>query len=157
MEEGWTVSETVTLESLRGLRMLDARGEFVSAEPADDWRDRDARVVILRLDGTLYWFQEDPDDGYRSSMSHVRIADARDLPDGCLATFEPRLVNCELRTKPEDEHSWISRDEVLFGIDEATGMVLFEIGTENLDDYYPYFVSRWTPPDALASQSKESA
>ena len=32
------------------------------------------------------------------------------------------------------------------GTDEATGTVLFEIGTENTDDYYPSFISYWNPP-----------
>jgi hypothetical protein len=139
----------VDLSELCGLRWLDARGEFVGAR--EDKYDDAPRVVILRLDGTLYWFQEDPSDGYRSSLSHVRVALPDDLPAGCLAAFTARLVSCAVRTKSFDErfHDPERRDEVLIGIDEATGSVLFEIGTEHVDDYYPSFISYWMPPEAL--------
>lgn len=151
------MSTLVTLESLAGLHMLDARGEFVGNKE-HDWQDGSPRVVLLRLDGVIYWFQEDPSDGYRSSLSHVRVARPDDIPDGALAAFPERLVSCALRTEPNHDWYWRSeadedatygqrRDEVLVGTDEATGTVLFEIGTENLNDYYPSFVSHWTPPE----------
>lgn len=136
----------VGLDALCGLRMLDARGEFVGV-PTHDFAADNPRVVVLRLDGDLYWFQEDPDDGYRSSLSHVRIAVPEDLPSGSLAEFPPRLVSCAVRDKPHHDYG-LQLDNVLVGTDEATGTVLFEIGTENIDDYYPCFVSRWTPPRA---------
>lgn len=135
----------IPLSDLCGLRMLDARGEFVG-EKQHDWHDDSPRIVVLRLDGVLYWFQEDPSDGYRSMLSHVRVALDSDLPAGCLAAFPPRLVSCAVRTKSTEEQYGES-DEVLVGTDEATGTVLFEIGTHNYDDYYPSFVSRWTPPE----------
>ncbi len=133
---------SITLESLVGLRMLDARGEFVGSKEhgrrrGRQRRDWQERVVVLRLDGVLYWFQEDPNDGYRSALSHVRIARFGDVPPGALAEFPARFVNCWLRTKP---------DEVLVGTDEATGTVLFEIGTADVATYYPGFISHWMPP-----------
>ena len=145
---------TVPLETLVGLRLLDARGEFVGPKE-HDWQDGSARVVLMRLNGVLYWFQEDPSDGYRSALSHVRIAGLADVPPGALVEFPPRLVNCWIRTKPTvefytddqgDEFYTDQRDEILVGVDEATNTILFEIGTDNLDDYYPSFISHWTPP-----------
>jgi hypothetical protein len=33
----------------------------------------------------------------------------------------------------------------MFGVNELTGLVLFEVGTEGLDDYCPSFIHSWTP------------
>lgn len=141
------IDHVVELSTLCGLRELDARGEFIGVKA--EHQDDSPRVVVLRLDGVLYWFQEDPSDGYRSSLSHVRIAAAPDIPRGGIAEFPSRLVNCWLSTAPTDNF-YNQRDEVLVGLDEATHSVLFEIGTTNLDDYYPSFIAEWNPPEAAA-------
>lgn len=47
------MTNSVKLADLCGVRVLDGRGEFVrKSEYASD----NARVVVLRLDGDLYWF-----------------------------------------------------------------------------------------------------
>lgn len=137
---------TTDLEALCGLHWLDARGEIIGTKK--EWDDDAPRVVVLRLDGILCWFQENPSDGYRSSLSHVRIAEPGDLPSGALAAFPKRLVSCQVRKQPVDPwpDSYPRFDHVLMGTDEATGTLLFEIGTENTDDYYPSFISHWSPP-----------
>ncbi len=135
--------EYVELESLVGLHVLDGRGEFVGAREGE-WHDQSPRVFVLRLDGVLYWFQENPSDGYRSSLSHVRICEATDLPPGSFATFPPMLVSVRLQTQPEPD-SYRKRDHRLYGVSEATGRIVFEVGTTNTDDYYPNFVARWEP------------
>lgn len=139
--------EKVTLESLCGLRMLDGRGSCVLGPDREAYRYENAAVVVFRLDGECYWFQEDPDDGYRSSLDHVKRCTPDDLPPGSFVAFEPRMVSVRIRTKPA---SYGDRDEVLYGVDERTGLVLFEVGTENLDDYYPNFMHTWTPEGVAA-------
>lgn len=131
---------TVTLADLCGLRMLDGRGEFVAeSEYASD----SALVIVLRLDGQCFRFQEDPDDGYRSCLGTIRLCSEFEIPPGAFISFAPIVVSLRLRTEPASEYS--RRDEVLYGVDERTSLVIFEIGTEDLDDYYPSFVHSWTP------------
>ena len=46
--------------------------------------------------------------------------------------------------KPDD--AWHKpKDVVLVGLNEADNVELFEIGTINLDDYYPSFHFTWAP------------
>lgn len=142
------VKAQVGLDELVGMRMLDGRGEFV--DKSTDRYTEDAAVVVLRLDGEMYWFQEDPGDGYRSGLNWARRCSADELPGGSFVEFPARLVSCAVRTKPDgqdDDVRYPQVDEVLVGTDEATGTVLFEIGTANTDDYYPYFVHAWHPPE----------
>lgn len=133
--------QTVTLESLCGTRMLDGHGEFVGVR--GEYQDSSPRVFVLRLDGQLYAFQEDPSDGYRSMLDCVLTIDAADLPPGSTVMFPPRVVEVRLRTAPLATSMYRQEDRVLYGVDEASSLVVFEVGTENADDYYPSFVSRW--------------
>ena len=133
----------IELEALVGLRVLDGRGEFIG-EKRDYYSDRAPTVFVLRLDGVLYWFQEDPDDGYRSSLNYVRTAEIGDLPPGSFVEFPPMTVNVGIQTRPP-AGDYSTRDYRLYGVNEATGLVVFEVGTTNLDDYYPSFTARWDP------------
>jgi len=118
-----------------------------------------AFVVVLRLDGALYWFQEDPADGYRSSLgiSKKLLGWPQGMPPSAFVEFAPVMVTLRIRTKPEPNSP--RQDEVLYGLDERTGLVLFEVGTENINADYPSFVHRWTPegvkPKWLASRPPE--
>lgn len=105
--------------------------------------DDDAFVVVLRLDDAFYWFQEDPDDGYRSSLGAVRklLDYPQDMPPGAFIAFDPVMVTISLEP---------NGDEILRGVDDRTGLALFAIGTENSDEYYPSFVHQWTP-DAMTT------
>jgi hypothetical protein len=146
-----TVSlETVSLEDLCGQRMLSGRGEMVleSAETSND----NAFVVVLRLDDELYWFQEDPGDGYRSSLEVIKKLHGwpNDMPPSAFVAFDPVMCSLRIRRESADpELDSTRRDEVLYGVDERTGLVLFEVGTENTNDYYPSFVHQWSPEGVL--------
>lgn len=133
------------LEDLVGQHMLDGRGSFV--QPGDG-ADEDARVMTLRIDGRWLRFQENPNDGYRSMLGSITATSEAEMPPGSWVTFEPRMVSCAMRPAGSEEHY------ILFGIDERTGLVLFEVGTDNTDDCYPSFVDLWSPegctPDWLA-------
>jgi hypothetical protein len=103
---------------------------------------------VLLLDDVFYWFQEDPSDGYRSDLGVVKklFGYPQDMPSGAFARFEPVMVTLRIRTGTEDpDIDSLRDDEVLYGLDERTGLVLFEVGTANIHDYYPYFVHNWTP------------
>ncbi len=132
----------IELDSLCGLHVIDGRASFIAGK--QHATDENATVFVLRLDGVLYWFQEDPDDGYRSSLGVARVCTLEELAPGAFVEFEPIMVAVRMQTDPEPG-SYSTRDDRLYGINEATGLVLFEVGTENLDDYYPSFVARWDP------------
>jgi hypothetical protein len=133
---------SVNLADLAGTHVLSARGVFVSPDRAE-WADRDATVVVLRLDGVLYAFHEDPSDGYRSSLASVLVLQPGDIPSGALAVFDPMVVEARLCARITDWSS--SRDEVLYFVRESDDLVIAEVGTTNLDDYYPNFHHTWTP------------
>jgi len=128
------MSEFIELASLVGDRVIDARADFVA--DAKNIHDEDAHVAVLRLDGVLYWFQENPSDGYRSMLGHIRIVEASELPPGALIEFERIAV--DIKESAEEAQ------DTIIGMTKS-GSVLFEIGTRNFDDYYPSFVSHWHP------------
>jgi len=133
------------LEAMCGLRLLDGRAEFVTSAGPDDHSGGDhIRVFVLRLDGAMYWFQEDPQDGYRSSLGIIKRIDVNDLPPGSFISFPPITVECRIQTKPEIG-SYREDDYRFYGVNEQTGLVIFEVGTENYHDWYPMFVALWTP------------
>jgi hypothetical protein len=57
------------------------------------------------------------------------------------------------RWRTQGEYS--GTDEVLELIDAANGKVILEVGTSNVDDYYPSFRAGWTPQD-MAVNSQQS-
>lgn len=128
------------LEDFVGLHTLDARGEYVRGRDVEREQYEDALVVLLRLDRTIYAFQEDPCDGYRSALGEAREADAQDLQHS-LAAFAPIVCNFMIRTTGDYNRV----DHVLYAVDERTDLIVLEIGTDNTHDYYPSFVSSWTP------------
>jgi hypothetical protein len=138
---------SVNLADLVGTHVLSGRGEFVSPDRAE-WADRDATVVVWRLNDVLYAFHEDPSDGYRSSLADVLIIQPEDIPGDAFAVFDPMVVEARLCTRVVDWSS--SRDEVLYLVRESDDLVIAEIGTTQIDDYYPSFHHTWTPEGVRA-------
>ena len=126
--------QAVTLESLIGMRVLDAVGEAIGYEAGGRGDDSaDARVFYARIDGAIYRFTEDTNDGYRSCLREVVIVD-----DAPIVPFPPMTVSVHWHPAPHE-------DDVIYFVNEATGLVVLEVGTRNFDDYYPSFVSHWVP------------
>jgi hypothetical protein len=127
----------VELKDLVGEHVLDAV-DF-SNEQVRTWGDNfeDAQVIRFRLDGICYIATEDPDDGYRSSMQDIVIAEVASMAN----TFPPVRVVCRHRT----EGRYSNEDDILEFIDMETGKVVLEVGTDNSDDYYPSFVACFKP------------
>ena len=128
----------VTLDDLVGMRNLTAMWRGVETV---EWcgENQDVQCVLLRFDGLVYRFIEDPNDGYRSMLREVVVlSEATVLPPGT-AVFE-MVVEC--RKRPNGEYG---TNDVHYAVNEQTGLVVLEIGTTNTDDYYPSFVFSWTP------------
>jgi hypothetical protein len=131
------------LEELVGDHVLD----FV---PIIDLRhpfDADATGALFGLDGFIYLVFEDPADGYRSNAAPI-------------LSFKGDLWELGDRW-PEHITMWVvcsmegSGDGVLTMREIASGKVVFEVGTDNSDDYYPSYIARWTPPDSPSTDAPQ--
>lgn len=118
----------VSMSALVGPHVVDARAEWIEGN--------DSRHNVVRIDGDWYEFREDPDDGYRSSCDMIRL-DKLDAPAGSTIEFPPMML--EFRESPS------SSEDVIRAVDERTGLVVLEAGTDQIDDYYPSYVFRWDP------------
>lgn len=133
---------TRSLASFAGTFTLDARGEFVVPGQYAGGLEN-AHTELLRLDGVLFAFTEDPSDGYRSMLAGARPIMEAEIPPGSLSSFAPRVVTIH--------HFGGDNHNVIVGVDERIGLALFEIGEIDLDDYYPSFVASWTPEGASSA------
>jgi len=121
------------IEELIGRHILtgvDMDAEDIKEEYGD--RYESCNVCRFTLDSVTYAAIEDPDDGYRSSMRELVVS-----PSPTKNEFPPCAVLACLRNK--------RNEDILDLIDEVTGKVVLSVGTDNTDDYYPCFVSEYTP------------
>jgi hypothetical protein len=88
---------------------------------------------------------EDPNDGYRSAMKELRIS-----AEPITNMFPAVDVVAHHRTQGK----FSGMDDVLELIDVANGKVVLEVGTDNVDDYYPGFVANWIPKNLAINQAK---
>jgi hypothetical protein len=131
-------AKNIDLETLVGERELSGVDRDTVQVPRYWPEDETEPAEALRfiLDGVTYEAVEDPGDGYRNSMRHCRITETP-----VKNTFAPVKVVGRWRTK--GEYSGV--DEVLELLDSANGKAILEVGTSNIDDYYPSFEARWSP------------
>lgn len=145
----------VELKDLVGKHILDAV-DF-SNEQVKTWDDEfeDCGVVRFRLDGKVFVATEDPSDGYRSSMRDIALLG--DVP--MQNVFVPQAVVGRYQAeRPACEGAdYTNQTDILELVDEVTGRVVLEVGTDNTDDYYPSFVSSFHPEAMACNQGREVA
>lgn len=133
------------LKDLVGQHILDCAARTDVRHPFN----ADANGIAWSMDEKIYMAFEDANDGYRSSMASLLVA------EGCAYNFwDPdylgkRQVTCRMVTE-----GYGSAPDVLEVIDVATGHVWLRVGTADTDDYYPWFVAEWHP---LPADQKPSA
>lgn len=138
---------TIELESLVGEHVLSGAFFDSAKEPSykgSDWME-DKQVLRFTLNGRNLEAVEDPDDGYRSSLGDLRpssIAPANQFP--------PVKVVGQMKTKGE----YGGEDCILQFLNAATGKPIIEIGTSDVDDYYPGFVGYFSPENLVAITAK---
>ncbi len=119
------------LKRLEGKRTLDAVDMSVTNVVSCGY-DEEANTVRFRLDGNVYEAIEDPDDGYRSYMGDITTPIDQTVNN----VFPPVAVICV-------------HDGDYFDIlkinDAETGKTILEIGTDDVDDYYPIAIVRYDP------------
>lgn len=144
--------KTVSFSSLIGHHVLDAvdeNSEHIKNEYGSGYED--CRVIRFRLDGVVYAAIEDPDDGYRSSLDRIVI-----LEEPMTNVFTPIDVIVYIKTKTIDEKSGEEDGDVsiLEIVDRKNHKTVLEVGTDNTDDYYPYFVGVFSPHNMSTNDGK---
>lgn len=95
----------------------------------------DVTSVVFILDKVKYKVIEDLNDGYRSSACSPEI-----VRDKVKNSFPSVDVLCRHKTKGYN----IGEDDILELLSLKTGQTILEIGTHNIDDYYPSFVCNFS-------------
>jgi hypothetical protein len=134
----------VDLDSLLGEHILDAVDTYV--EKVKTWGDHfeNAECIRFRLDGVVYIAVSNPDDGYRSSMDQLFVSPSDEVHN----VFPPIKV---VATKQPNDDEWGTVNDVLMLTDVVTDKVVMEVGTTNTDDYYPGFVSSFSPENMVTN------
>ncbi len=129
---------SITLESLVGRHLLT--GVDKDTTEIRKWGDEFeiAQCIRFTLGGVTYIATEDPGDGYRSTLNDLAVSDRP-----CAEQFAPIEVTGEMKL-PSDgtTHNTIQFKSA------RTGLVVLEVGTDNTDDYYPWYVAGFTPENA---------
>jgi hypothetical protein len=135
------MADPIELESLVGEHILDAVDLFADNIKAS-WGDsfENCELIRFRLDGKVYTGIEDPDDGYRSSMRGLFLSE-----DAMKNIFPPVRVLAKMKGCENCQSN-----DTLQLIDVVTGKIVLEVGTDNTDDYYPWFVGAFFP-DCMAT------
>ena len=97
-------------------------------------------TFAFRLGDKFFLAAENPEDGYRSSLDYIIEID--ELPDSSEIINRP--VKAYFINK-RDNDSYYECCEILKIEDIETGHIWLEVGTDNTDDYYPWFVAKWWP------------
>jgi len=95
-----------------------------------------------KLDDTVFEAIEDPSDGYRSYLSSIEL-----VIEHQNVTFS-RMPLAFVNVVPNGSiDGWNLKDAV-------DGHIWLEIGTDHTDDYYPFFIFRYTPKEPLSEWEK---
>ena len=122
------------LQDLIGKHKLSGVDFSTETIKEEGWYEENCQVVNFVLDGKTYTAIEDPEDGYRSCMREIKVSNRR-----VGNMFEPIDVVGKMKAA-----GTYTNDTIEF-IDVITGKVVLEIGTDNWDDYYPYWVANFQP------------
>ena len=120
---------TIPLEDLIGQQ--EFTGIDFLVDKTTTYYGDNAAIVNFVLDGITYTATEDPSDGYRSYLDSLVVSDYKPVN-----TFSPCIVN---GVKENGENN------IIDFIDTTTGKIVFSLGTDYSDDYYPRFVASFDP------------
>lgn len=84
---------------------------------------------------------EDEDDGYRSHLGTIEQKQSDAI------FFQTPLATIVVQTRDSNTEDGFKL------VDTADGHVWLQVGTDNTDDYYPYFIFEYTPKAAEAQNA----
>ena len=108
-----------------------------------DYYGADDAEHEFRVDEIIFKVLEDPNDGYRSCLGVIEYGNQSSAIFFRKPIAKVRIETYDALSRDEDE--WSGACQGYRFIDVQTGHVWLEFGTDNTDDYYPYFVFRHTP------------
>ena len=119
-----------------------------------DYFGADESSNEFKLDTIVWKVLEDPDDGYRSHLGVIEYGDQSDS-----IFFRKSLGKVRIETYSDNKECpdgfYEPHDRVGYRlVDISDGHVWLEFGTENTDDYYPYFIFRHMPKDIEIETSR---
>jgi hypothetical protein len=100
----------------------------------------DSEYIMFILDGVTYLAKEDPDDGYGSYMGELEVTDKI-----IKNKFDEVEVFCMMR----EEYA----SEVLEIYDTNNDRLILAVGTENTDDWYPWFECKYYPENMFINDN----
>lgn len=99
-------------------------------------------VCLFTLDGVTYKAVEDPDDGYRSYCKELIVTEQKPR-----YSFHEIDVVCHMLEDDDYGHN-----DVLVVRDARNGKIILQVGTKDIDDYYPYCWFEYTPENMECNQ-----
>lgn len=126
---------SVKLEDLCGEHLLSGV-DFPQREVERFGVTETVSACRFRLDGVTYVALEDPSDGYRSSMAELITEEELTSNE-----WPPVRVVCSMA--PDGEYG--QQNDTLEIRDCVTGKTILRVGTDNSDDYYPWWVAEFDP------------
>jgi hypothetical protein len=115
-----------------------------------DYYGADDASNEFKVDDIIFRVLEDPDDGYRS---HLGVIEYGEQSNAIFFRSPLAKVRIESFERERATGDWDQLGGAGTGyrfVDVEDGHVWLEFGTDNTDDYYPYFVFRHTPKEVEA-------
>ena len=128
--------KTIEMDKLLGIHLLSGvETDYIKFKDPESYTDQDqVNVIRFILDDVSYMAVEDPEDGYRSCMGRIFIGfEVKNV-------FDPIEVICVKKEEKEGD-----RCDILQMVNPLISKVIVEFGTDHSDDYYPSFVSSFSP------------
>jgi hypothetical protein len=108
-----------------------------------DYYGADGGENEFKIDGIVFKVLEDPEDGYRSCLGTIEYSAAS---NGIFFPNPVARVRIEAyEDEPRGEEYSTGTCEGYKLVDVNDGHIWLEFGTDNTNDYYPYFVFRHMP------------
>ena len=114
-----------------------------------DYYGADGGTHEFKLDDIVFKVLEDPDDGYRSQLGVIEYSSQS---DGIF--FQTPLAKVKIEEYEGENKDHSQSNEGYRLIDVEDGHIWLEFGTDNTDDYYPFFVFRHFPKENENNESR---
>lgn len=127
----------LSIRELLGFDLLPGEGDEPNAV-------RFCLAVGFARRRVTYTATEDLKDGYRSCCGEITAEDGNHTQNRFCCKVRLELL----------KYCRSGECDLLRALDAKTGLLVFEVGTENIDDYYPAFVSHFAPDNMAINQER---